>query len=200
MTPSTVKLPLHFEPQRLKSDLQYILSSDFVAHFNTHYYQGDWSVAPLRSIGGRMDQIYPDPTATNWQDTPLMERCPNLREVVTSFQCEKLAVRLLRLRSGSVIKEHRDFSLSFEDGEARLHIPVTTNSEVEFVLDGKRIVMSEGECWYHNFNLPHRVSNLGQSDRIHLVLDLVVNDWLKGLIATPPGPQQQAMTPRPNLI
>jgi hypothetical protein len=38
--------------------------------------------------------------------------------------------------------------------------------------------MKEGECWYLNFNLPHRVKNSGTADRIHLVIDCVVNDWL----------------------
>jgi hypothetical protein len=37
--------------------------------------------------------------------------------------------------------------------------------------------MGGGECWYINANLPHSVSNLGGTDRIHLVMDWVVNDW-----------------------
>jgi len=30
-----------------------------------------------------------------------------------------------------------------------------------------------------NFNLLHRVSNNGDADRIHLVIDAGVNDWVK---------------------
>ena len=61
----------------------------------------------------------------------------------------------------------------------RLHIPVITNPEMEFVLNLVRVVMNEGECWYLNVNQPHRVANRGATDRIHLVIDCVVNNWLR---------------------
>jgi hypothetical protein len=32
--------------------------------------------------------------------------------------------------------------------------------------------------WERNINLPHRVHNRSAVDRVHLVLDCVVNDWL----------------------
>src|SRR5205085_10556644 len=86
------------------------------------------------------------------------------------------------LAAGSKIREHRDLNLGDETGEVRLHIPIVTNPAVEFFLDGVRIVMNEGECWYLNFSLPHRVDNRGVTDRIHLVIDCQVNDWLRELI------------------
>jgi len=44
---------------------------------------------------------------------------------------------------------------------------------------GERVILREGECWYVNTSLPHRVANLGQTDRIHLVIDCEVNGWLR---------------------
>jgi hypothetical protein len=177
---SSFPLSLRFDVTRLQADLDGILTTEFVPHFNTAYYQGDWSAVPLRSIGGRTDQIYPDPTKKNeFADTPLLARCPYIREVLATFPCPQQAVRFLRLRAGSVIKEHRDYELGFEDGEVRLHIPVRTNSEVYFMLDGQRVMMAEGECWYNNLSLPHSVANRGPIDRIHLVIDCIVNDWLR---------------------
>ena len=41
--------------------------------------------------------------------------------------------------------------------------------------------MQEGECWYLNFNLPHRVRNASPRDRIHLVVDCPVDAWLEGM-------------------
>jgi hypothetical protein len=61
----------------------------------------------------------------------------------------------------------------------RLHIPVFTNKDVWFYIDDVAIQMKEGECWYMNANLRHRVSNNGSTDRIHLVIDCIVNDWMK---------------------
>ena len=95
------------------------------------------------------------------------------------FACPLQSVRFLKLAAGSRIREHRDLNLAYEDGELRLHIPVRTNAQVEFYLNNKLLTLHEGECWYLNFNLPHRVVNGGATDRIHLVLDCVVNDWLR---------------------
>jgi hypothetical protein len=47
--------------------------------------------------------------------------------------------------------------------------------------------MQPGECWYLNFDLPHRVQNLGATDRVHLVVDCQVNDWLRAMIASAVG-------------
>ena len=181
--PDAVKLPLRFDAARLQADLACIMTDEFVPHFNTAYYQGDWSAAPICTIGGHTKHIYPDPTAKNaFADTPLLARCSYVREVLAMLRCQHQAVRFLRLRAGSIIKEHRDHELGFEDGEVRLHIPVITNPQVEFVLNRIRIVMAEGECWYLNVNQPHHVANHGAMDRIHLVIDCVVNDWLRELL------------------
>jgi len=181
--PDAVQLPFQFDAARLQAELAHIMAEEYVPHFNTAYYQGDWSAVPLRSIGGRTDHIYPDPTARDaFADTLLLARCAYIREVLGTLHCPLHAVRYLRLKVGSVIKEHRDYELGFEDGEVRLHIPVITNPGVEFVLNQVRVVMNEGECWYLNVNQPHRVANRGATDRIHLVIDCVVNDWLRDLL------------------
>jgi quercetin dioxygenase-like cupin family protein len=66
-----------------------------------------------------------------------------------------------------------------EDGVARVHIPIKTSADVDFYLDRERIEMNEGEAWYLNFNLKHSVRNTGGAERVHLVVDCVVNDWLR---------------------
>jgi len=159
------------------------MPEEWVVHFNTGYYEGQWTGVALRSVGGVSTKLYPDPTALgSIVDTAILDRCPTLRDVLATFQCPLLSVRLLKLAAGSIIREHRDYNLGYEDGEIRLHIPVATNADVEFFLDGHRIDMNEGECWYLNFNLPHKVRNHGSTDRIHLVIDCLVDDWLRHLL------------------
>ena len=156
------------------------LTDGWIAHFNYKHYEGEWTALPLRSPGGKTDQIIPDMLQQDaYADTDLMTVCPSIQTWLQSFKCPLLSVRLLKLKTGSLIKEHRDYELCFEKGEARLHVPIFTNPAVEFYLNGVLVKMREGECWYINANLPHRVSNLGASDRIHLVVDCQVNDWLK---------------------
>jgi hypothetical protein len=47
--------------------------------------------------------------------------------------------------------------------------------------------MAPGSAWYLRLADPHRVVNRGTSDRVHLVIDAVVNDWMLRLL-------DQAMT------
>lgn len=176
---TSLKLPFFFDPQRLKADLMQIQGSEWVDHFNKSIYEGDWGGIALRSVGGKPMTLYPDPTATaTFADTAILARCPYYQIILATLACPLTAVRLLRLKAGSTIREHRDYRLGYEDGEVRLHIPVLTNSDVVFFLAGQRVAMQEGECWYLNVNLPHRVDNQSATDRVHLVIDCVVNEWL----------------------
>ncbi len=180
---TSYKLPLTFDACALKSDVEKIEPCEWIPHFNRSYFHGDWSVVALRSVGGVEGKIYPDPTAQgSFADTILLTRCEQIRAALGSFRCELESVRLLKLSPGSEIREHKDYNLSIEDGEVRFHVPVMTNPLVEFRLDGQRVDMREGECWYLNFNLPHSVANRGATDRIHLVVDCVMNDWLRSLL------------------
>jgi hypothetical protein len=87
----------------------------------------------------------------------------------------------MRLAPGSVIKEHHDNDLSFELGMVRIHIPVVTNDDVDFRLNGVRCVMAAGSSWYLRLSDTHSVANRGASDRVRLVIDAAVNDWVEAL-------------------
>lgn len=181
--PKAAKLPLSFAAAALQADLALLGTSEWTAHFNTRYFSGDWSGIALRAVEGKTGTIYADTSHGSFTDTDLLKQCTSLRQVVESFQCPLRSVRLLKLSAGSVIREHQDYDLGYEAGEVRIHIPVHTNPDVEFFLDGRRIIMGEGECWYLDLHKPHRVQNRGLTDRIHLVIDCQLNDWLRDLIA-----------------
>jgi hypothetical protein len=174
------KLPLRFDPDRLKEDLARFQPDEWIPHFNTSYYEGDWSGIALRAVGGRAGQLYPDPTG-DFADTPMLARCPYFQEVLAAFHCPLTSVRLLKLAARSSIREHSDYRLGFEDGEMRVHIPVVTNADVAFFLAGEQVIMQEGEAWYLDLNQRHRVENHSEIDRIHLVMDCVVDDWVRQL-------------------
>src|SRR6185503_3756695 len=112
------KLPLSFDRESLKADLDQILPSDWISHFNARYYEGDWSGVALRSVGGVASQLYPDPAARKpFADTTILARCLNIQRVLAEFKCPLNSVRLLRLGPGSSIREHKDYKLGLEDGE-----------------------------------------------------------------------------------
>ena len=156
-------------------------AAEWYAHFNTTHYQGEWTVLALHAPGGK-DSIIPDLMGEQtYADTTHMQHFPTVRQLIQSFECPVLSVRFLNLKAGAVIKAHRDHELAFEKGEARLHFPIQTNPDVSFYIEDTRVDMQPGTCWYINANLTHRVSNDGATDRIHLVVDCQVNDWLRDL-------------------
>ena len=178
------KLPLAFDLPNMRAEL-ITVNSKWQPHINTFHYTGAWDVLPLRSPGGDHKNPVPDLLGqVEFTDTIYMHQFPSVKKVTSLLQCPVMAVRFLNLKAGAIIKQHRDAELSFENGEARLHFPVITNPLVEFYCEDERISLEEGECWYLNANLPHRVSNHSGSDRIHLVIDCKVNDWLSQLITS----------------
>jgi hypothetical protein len=184
--PDRLRLPFSFDRDLLAADLRRLSASQWISHFITQNYDGDWSVIPLRASAGArhpVQMIYSNPTATAFEDTPMLAACPYYRTVLDSFACPLQAVRLMRLTPGSVIKEHSDHDLCFEQGSVRLHIPITTNHGVAFELNRRRVILEAGSCWYLRLSDPHRVTNHGDADRVHMVIDATVNDWVEAAFA-----------------
>jgi len=194
----SAKLPFQFDPSALLSDVNKVRSSEWVGHFNTRYHDGGWVGVALRSYRGSLgDLIVPPQAHKSFADTELLARCAGVQRVLEVFQCPIGAVRFLKLAPGSKIKEHRDYELTVESGQARVHVPVLTNSEVDFFLDADRMEMKPGECWYLNFSLPHWIHNRGETDRIHLVIDCEINEWLRSLLPFDRGEDLPVYTSSP---
>jgi quercetin dioxygenase-like cupin family protein len=178
----SIKFPIVFDTEKLKNDLSKIINKKWTDHYNTNDYTGKWTSVALMSKDGKSDSIYA--FASNNDEivnTEILDSCTYFKEVLEGFLFEKTAVRLLQLAVGAEIKPHSDHCLGYEDGSFRLHIPIITNPEVEFILDGKRLIMNEGECWYIDANFEHSVANRGKQDRIHLVIDGIRNYWTDDL-------------------
>ena len=188
--PDRLRLPFAFDRHLLAADLRRLSASHWIRHFVTQNYQGDWSIIPLRGPAGArhpIQMIYSDPTATAFEDTPMLAATPYFRAVLDTFACPLQAVRLMRLAPGSVIKEHTDHDLCFEQGSVRIHIPIITNDGVAFELNRRRVILEPGSCWYLRLSDPHSVANRGNADRVHLVIDASVNEWVEAAFAAAAG-------------
>jgi hypothetical protein len=185
---SHVRLPFTFDRTRLRRELAEVPPELWTPHFQPTYFEGDWSGVALRSVGGSETRLFPHRKAGGvYVDTPLLARCPYIRRVVETFACDKECVRLLRLSPGARILEHCDEKLNRERGVVRVHVPVLTNPDVDFVLNGERVSMRAGESWYLDLALPHRVENRGRSDRVHLVIDCCIDEWVDALLLEAAG-------------
>jgi hypothetical protein len=185
--PDRLRLPFTFDAGQLARDLEGLSAVGWIKHFVQQNYDGDWSVIPLRGQAGATHpvmMIYADPTCRDYADTPILAACPYFRQVLATFQAPLQAVRLMRLTAGSRIIEHSDLELSYEEGTVRIHVPVVTNADVEFYLNRSRVVLDAGSSWYLRLSDPHSVDNRGTTDRVHMVIDAQVNDWISHVLRT----------------
>jgi hypothetical protein len=114
-----------------------------------------------------------------------LQKCPYLLSILETFQCDKETFRIHSLEAGARIKPHRDIGCGFEFGKIRIHIPVETNPEVQLLLNNELVQMKAGECWYCNFDVTHEIMNNSDTNRIHLIMDCIVNDWVTELFHNP---------------
>lgn len=183
--PDRVRLPLAFDPAPLAAELARFAEGDWTAHFVRSNYEGEWSAIPLRAAAGEthpIRMIGVHSLAPRFVDTRFLDRAPAFAAVLECFRCPLKSVRLMRLAAGALIREHEDYDPDAENGTARLHVPITTNDEAEFLLNRRPVAMAAGSVWYLRLADPHSAANRGSSDRVHLVIDARVNDWLAGMV------------------
>ncbi|RZM21788.1 MAG: hypothetical protein EOO88_31480 [Pedobacter sp.] len=183
-----IRFKEQFDAAQMRQELACLEDELWKNHYNRSNYEGDWSTIQLRSVNGRTDnntaiQVAALQGGSIYRDTPLMEQCGYIRQVADFFEMDKTTIRLMKLGAGAIIKPHVDDALNFEEGEVRIHIPVVTNPGLKFYLEDERLVMEEGSCWYLNLSRKHSVVNEGNTDRVHLVIDGIVNDWLRNYFA-----------------
>ena len=80
-----------------------------------------------------------------------------------------------KLKVDGRIKSHRDTLRSFHMGH-RIHVPITTNDAVRFVIDGKPYRFEVGKAYELNNQKRHSVMNMGTDDRITFIFDYVPAD------------------------
>lgn len=161
----------------LKAEMAIALQQDWVDHFNTQDYEGNWQSIALRSASGNEHDILANYGTDSYQDTPLLDQLPYLRSIIEEWECPKETIRLLALHPGAEIKPHRDLGCNYEGGVLRIHIPIQTNNQLKFMVGGEQLKLAEGSCWYIDFDQTHSIINAGENVRVHLVIDALRNEW-----------------------
>lgn len=80
-----------------------------------------------------------------------------------------------KLPAGNTIKPHLDKHPSFHAGH-RIHVPITTNHRVRFMIDGRPYQLEVGKAYELNNQKNHSVMNKGREDRITFIFDYVPPD------------------------
>lgn len=132
---------------------------------------------PLVTPGGAITNAFAGPMAP----TAHLQASPYIMRIMADLGAVWGRSRLMGLAPGATVPEHVDVGHYWRT-HLRIHIPVVTNSGVEFTCAGETVHMQAGECWIFDSFRVHDVRNGGTQKRIHLVLDTVGGDILWDLM------------------
>jgi hypothetical protein len=116
---------------------------------------------------------------------------PEVAKIVEALPSTICAIRLLRLAPGGFIDFHIDDYEKFGKHDwqvmRKVHVPIITN---EFCRNFDKTAegvfssywMQPGQYWYLDGSKRHGACNYGDSDRWHLVIELVASDELEDLV------------------
>jgi hypothetical protein len=100
----------------------------------------------------------------------IQKTCSFVSNLIGNVQ-EKQSM-LTRLASGESIKPHKDTG-NVTSKNHRVHVPIITNNMCKFTVGETTLNLKPGDIWIiDNTDRYHSVENLGQSSRIHLIVDM----------------------------
>ena len=120
-------------------------------------------------------QGWPDVQVTkepSW-DALKVTAVPLMHQIIRNFYpAEGTIIRAMaaKLKSGGVIAPHRDTHQSFIHSH-RIHVPITTNPGVRFMINGRPHRFEVGNAYEINNQRNHSVMNSGSDDRITFIFD-----------------------------
>ena len=163
----------------------------------TKYTKGDdWTAISFHGYGNHpLDILKPGVLKSSVKiDTKLqytslinLEEMKPILEILDKLPCRYERVRFMKLTKGKVIGKHSDkIDKDIESKKiVRIHIPIRTNNDVIFTLyenakdkQGQDHNLKTGHFYYTDVSKPHAVQNNSKEDRIHLVVDCLLNSQL----------------------
>ncbi len=121
------------------------------------------------------DEEWPNVTVTKdvgW-DRLADQAIPVMHDLIGRFYPKGgtiLRAMAAKLKAGGRIRSHTDHAPSFHHGH-RIHVPITTNNQVRFMIDGRPYKMEVGKAYEINNQKSHGVINSGKEDRITFIFD-----------------------------
>ncbi|MEP7063662.1 MAG: sulfotransferase [Betaproteobacteria bacterium] len=160
------KLPLQFDAARLAIEVAQFTAAEWRPHPQGH--PGNSALPYIARNGNPLD----DGVSGPMQPTPHLARCPYVMQVMEALGVTLGRSRLMRLDARAEATPHVDLSYYWQQ-RVRVHIPVVTFAEVEFICGDATTHMSAGECWIFDTWRVHNVLNPNSAQRTHLVIDTV---------------------------
>jgi uncharacterized protein (TIGR03032 family) len=177
-----IRLPFAFDIERLRTEIAQFGPTEWRPHPQNH--PGNWAL-PLVAVDG---DVTNEGVAGPMRPTPHLARCPYVRQVMSALGVPLGRSRLMKLDARAEATAHVDINYYWMQ-RVRVHVPVETFPEVQFLCGDATTQMAAGECWIFDTWRQHNVLNPTPRERIHLVIDTVGSEpfWrLADGVARPP--------------
>jgi aspartyl/asparaginyl beta-hydroxylase (cupin superfamily) len=168
-----------------------VIEQSLIDDFLSIIDENDWYVANYRDKAGNMSDTNSIPimhtklcasglnsmkAIDDIKPEPLYEKYKNplnliLQELKKYYEFDKYSAFLARLKPNGVIGSHID-SGKFLTLCHRIHVPLQTNSNVEYLIDNKKYYWEIGNAYEFDNTRMHGVINNSNEYRIHLVINL----------------------------
>lgn len=168
---SCVQLSRHFDVDRLRAEVDSIPAELW----------GEYRSEEQREAVAVFLKGYPPVQFKPDEDRPILGNLPYIRHILyealpgTPRKC--LVARMPPL---SKIHLHVDGGVGMEEyftSTLRLHVPVSTNSDVYFYIDPRFFTLAPRQLWVINNRVDHGIINdHPRYDRVHLIVDVDPDD------------------------
>jgi hypothetical protein len=109
----------------------------------------------------------------NYAPAPLIQKVTTFASVLaTHYKGKVVKLMLAELKPGGNIVPHRDVAPALFMSH-RCHLPVLTNSAVDFSIDGVVYKLQRGTVYEFDNTRLHSVANRGAITRVHLICDIM---------------------------
>lgn len=144
------------------------------------YHKGGWNGICLHAAYGDVGETRLIKDAP-YKKTEALDSAPYFESIIDELPGDKKRIRLMALEPEKNIFWHIDEGDSLDEARVRLHIPIITNAKVHFQISHLNCEWEPGTLYYGDFSFPHRLYNESNIDRVHLVIDIDVNQEIEGL-------------------
>ncbi|WP_274034530.1 aspartyl/asparaginyl beta-hydroxylase domain-containing protein [Streptomyces sp. MMBL 11-1] len=178
---------IELDRERLLEDLERSLEINFAEPYDEFVCGRPWKSAMLMAPGGGEGGVLSDfDHSKRTAFTADGERLPYVQEILsTYFNLEHVTfVRLIAL-SNSVLIPHCDY-VELDDTSKqriahRVHVVLSTAEDAMFNESDSVYRMKEGEVWFIDVTRPHSAGVVGDTRRVHLLIDVADVDDIEDL-------------------
>ena len=156
LTAPFTQLSVVFDPQPILCEVNRLDKSTWIEHRLKNLYS-----IPL--VAGIDDNV-------TW--CSVIEQLPHLRALLHTWNAPLGKTRISILEPGASVDVHVDIDYYWKH-RLRVHIVLQTNPQALFGCGKDILSLPAGQLWVSNNWAPHWISNNGNSNRIHIVVDTV---------------------------